>query len=258
MDALIDMHSHLDFADSSQNIASDAEKIGISTICSTVTPASFVSAKSAFFGFPSIRISLGLHPWWIGDGRIGQADVNRFESLIEKSPYIGEIGLDFGVRHKGSLEHQITILDRLLSDIDNSRIPHLITLHCVKSTNVVLDKLEEHGVFKDNDIIFHWFSGHEDDLARACSMGAHFSIGMKMLATKSGRRFAQAIPISSLLLESDDPPHEGTIWSADIWKHELEGALRDISELRNMDEEDLRSIMMLNSSKLLETYDVVL
>ena len=77
---------------------------------------------------------------------------------------------------------------------------------------------------------------------------------MKMLATRSGRRFARAIPDSMLLLESDLPAHEGAAFSAELWRHELDGALRDMADIRSVDNNILSDIVFSNSSGLLSKY----
>lgn len=254
MDRYIDMHSHLDFADRYTEIAKDARTMGISSICSTVTPSSFIAARSALSDIGSMHVSLGLHPWWVGDGRVSEVDINRFENLLSETRFIGEIGLDLHVRHEGSLKRQLDVLERALLAIEDAHHGFLITLHCVKSAGLVLDKLEEHDIFRNNDILFHWFSGTEDDLARACSKGCFFSVGMKMLATRSGRRFACAIPEEQLLLESDLPTHEGAPWSAELWRENLDGALENLSDMRSLEPNVLSDILFSNSSGLISKY----
>ncbi len=254
MRQIIDMHSHLDFANDYRRIAEQTLENGIKTICSTTTPSSFVSTRRSLEGINSVDVSLGIHPWWIGDGLTSEVDIDRFCRLVDETPFIGEIGLDFGVRHEGSMERQLDAFARILDAISNKRTRNLITLHCVRSAGIVIDRLEELGLFDRNDIIFHWFSGTPDEFARACSKGSFFSVGMKMLATKAGRRYAKAIPSSLLLLESDSPAHEGTSWSIEIWRSELQGALRTMAELRDVDEEALASKIEENSLALLEGY----
>ncbi len=254
MDRYIDMHSHLDFADDYIDIAKQAQKTNITSLCSTVVPSSFVSARAALKETPSMHVSLGLHPWWVGDMRVSEVDIDRFESLLCETRFVGEIGLDLHVSHVGSLKRQLDVLDRILSAIAQGGSSRLITLHCVKSAGLVIDKLEQHDIFKNNDVLFHWFSGTEDDFARACSKGCYFSVGMKMLATRSGRRFARAIPDSMLLLESDLPAHEGAAFSAELWRHELDGALRDMADIRSVDNNILSDIVFSNSSGLLSKY----
>lgn len=254
MPTTYDMHSHLDFASGYRDIAKAAQGNGLATICSTVVPSSFVSASNALADFDDIHVSLGMHPWWIAEGRVRTADRERFRSLLVETRFIGEIGLDFGIRHKDSIEQQIEAFDQVLCDIGDSSESYLITIHSVKSASVVLDKLEEHGIFDGNDVIFHWFSGTDDDLGRACAHGCRFSVGMKMLATRSGERFARAIPDGQLLIESDAPAAEGSEWSYDLWMHDIDGALRSLAELRGVGREDIESIVNGNSKALLDAY----
>ena len=57
MDRYIDMHSHLDFADDYIDIAKQAQKTNITSLCSTVVPSSFVSARAALKETPCMSHS---------------------------------------------------------------------------------------------------------------------------------------------------------------------------------------------------------
>lgn len=254
MNTIIDMHSHLDFAHGYIELANTADQAGIAALCSTTTPASFVSAQAALERFPHLFTSLGLHPWWIANAKISQVDFDRFDCLADTTGFIGEVGLDLGIRHKDSIETQIDALDRIFERLSRSTQSHLITIHAVKSADIVLDKLDAYALFENNKILFHWFSGTERDFGRACAAGCFFSVGMKMLATKAGRRYAEAIPDELLLLESDCPQHEGSTWTTEMWRHELDAALTTIADLREERPAPLNERILARSNELLTSF----
>ena len=96
----------------------------------------------------------------------------RFAKLLPKERYIGEVGLDFSARFAESEPLQIQAFDRLCDTlVQRSLAGRVISIHAVRSAGTVLDILESHGLLIPNPdfpvIIFHWFSGTSDELARA-------------------------------------------------------------------------------------------
>ena len=249
--ALYDMHCHLDFADNDKQVAADSQGYGIKALCDTVVPSSFVSASEQLKPWDNIAVALGMHPWWIAQGRVSTADVLHFESLMGTTPFIGEIGLDFHGKYSDSRDHQLEILCRILEGLKASEERKVVFLHSVKATTETLDLLERYGTLDQHTCAFHWFSGSHDEFGRALSLGCSFSVGMRMLATDKGREFAQAIPLERLMIETDSPAHEGMMWSADAWHQELANTVSDLAELRQMKKDELERALEANSSALL-------
>lgn len=252
MQELFDMHSHLDFANCYASIAEEAETLGIQAICSTVIPSSFVSAREKLAGTPAMRVSLGMHPWWLASGRVSEADIASFGNLVQQTQLIGEIGLDFNSRFKNSIERQVAAFDRLLKYIAESDGGKLITIHAVKSVTAVLDALERYNIFNGNAVMFHWFSGTQDEFGRTLAAGCYFSVGMRMMASERGRTYAQAIPDEMLLIESDSPPREGEDYSADTWHQELGNTVVSLAKLRETDTYHMNLKVLENSLTLVE------
>ncbi len=251
---LYDMHCHLDFADNSKEVASDAAG-RIATVDSTVLPSNYVLARGKFEGFPDVRVALGIHPWWVADGRVGEVDIARFENLAAASPYIGEIGLDFHRGRKDSKPRQMEVFSRELQAIDDAGGGKLVFLHAVKCHDDIFKMLDLHGTAERNDCVFHWFQGSAESFERAVAAGCYFSVGMRMLKTASGREFIRAIPDDRLLVETDNPPHPGTPWSADAWAREIEDTIRGIAEMRGTTFELMSDVVSANSSLLLQRHD---
>ncbi len=252
LDTLLDMHCHLDFADDCERIVAESEPLNIRALSSTVVPSSYVSDRSRFAGTAHIDLSLGLHPWWVAEGRIGEAEIASFENLLPDTPFIGEVGLDFLKRYRDQQEKQIAVFDRILKDIKAAGDGRLITIHAVKSATTVLDMLEENDMFENNIIMFHWFAGTHEEFGRALAKGCSFSVGMKMMATEAGRDYAGAIPDEQLLIETDLPSHEGSEWDAGTWRVELKNTLVSLAELRGCTWEQLAHLTYTNGSALLE------
>ena len=276
------MHCHVSFADDPRALAYATGAEGIEALSATVLPAEYRTARDELASCPHIHVALGLHPWWVADGNATEEDLRLFERLAPTAPLIGEIGLDFA-RERGedaARRRQSEALERALiaccADSENDakdrrdtpdlqtrpkanrkppRAPHrtrkTITLHAVRSAGTVLDLLVRTGAAAQHACIFHWFSGTSDELHRAIEIGCSFSVGPRMLATKRGRAYAQAIPAARLLLETDEPPHQGVPFAADTWKTQLENTLAQLADLRRTDTEQLRAQIAANSCILL-------
>ena len=68
--------------------------------------------------------------------------------------------------------------------------------------------MERRDATRDHDYILHWFSGTSDELTRARRLGCYFSLNA-CWKRNEGRAYARAVSADRLLLETDEPPHEG-------------------------------------------------
>lgn len=202
--ALADMHCHLDFSSDMAALAQLAQVHSVAAFSNTVTPEGYLAASKALAGFPNVRVGVGLHPWWVADGRCGAEQVELACQLIQETRFVGEVGLDFAPRREGTFETQLAAFERIV-DACCAQGGKVISIHAVRSATAVLDVLERHGATRDNACILHWFSGSSQELARARKLGCHFSVNPHMLATKRGRAYVRQIPLERLLLETDLP-----------------------------------------------------
>lgn len=256
MEKLFDMHCHLDFTDDAKQIAASTAG-SIVAVDATVVPSSYVSAQERFSRFPDVHVGLGMHPWWIADGRVGEADIDRFCNLAPGVRIIGEIGLDFYGKRKVTRTHQLDVFARLLEAVHDAGGGRLVFLHAVKSYDDTFDLLERYDALKENLCVFHWFSGTPDDFARALALGAFFSVGMRMMATDAGALFAKSIPDDRILAETDSPPSEGVAWSAGAWDQELRNTIASLAEARGVSFDSMSATLAANSMRLLRESDAI-
>ena len=163
---------------------------------------------------------------------------------------MGEVGLDFGLKHVATRGAQVAAFDRIAAACA-AEGGKVLSIHAVRSAGTVLDVLERYGVLVGSACILHWFSGTSDELQRAAKLGCFFSVGPHMLASKRGRAYAQAIPRDRLLLETDEPPEAGPVVPAGEFARLLEGALDEIARLRREDPEALAERIAHTSRDLL-------
>ena len=244
-----DMHCHLDFAPDARAAASSAAALGIGALSVTVTPAGYGRAARELASFSNVRVGLGLHPWWIADGMCGEDDVAAFERLAPDERFIGEVGLDFGGVRVAAREAQLAAFDRVAAACSGGG--KVLSIHAVKAAGEALDVLERRGALAGNACIFHWFSGTSDELQRAVRAGCFFSINPRMLASKRGRAYAQAVPAERLLLETDAPSQPGERYDAPAEAARLAAMLEALADLRRTPRDDLAARIARTGRELL-------
>ncbi len=246
---LYDMHCHLDFAANGAVLAPEAADAGIRAFSTTVDPRDYEAARHRFAEVPAVHVGLGLHPWWLADGRCGKDELQLFADLVEGARFIGEVGLDFAPRREGTFEYQRSVLAGLMRSCAGGG--RLFSFHSVRAASALLDVLEDTGVLSGSVAILHWFSGTSEELARAVRLGCRFSVGSRMLATKRGRSYARSMPLERLMLESDLPNEPGEPLELDRWRADLEGALGELADLRAMEPRAMADQLARNSEAAL-------
>ena len=229
--ALADMHCHLDFSSDMAALARLAQRRGVTAFSNTVTPEGFLAARGALADFPNVAVGVGLHPWWVADGRCGAEQVELACELVRESRFVGEVGLDFAPRREDTFASQADAFERVITACCEGG-GKVVSIHAVRSATAALDILERHGAARKNACILHWFSGTSQELARARALGCHFSINPAMLATKRGRAYVRQIPPDHLLLETDLPEEDTQAAQAGPeWIEALETAAQDLRDV---------------------------
>lgn len=238
-------------------VADETAAIGLGVFDCGVDPRDFAAAKKRASRYPNIIAGVGLHPWWLADGRCGPAEVNLLCKVAAQERYIGEVGLDFSARFAGSEPLQIQALNRLCDTLVQYPLTgRVISIHAVRSAGAVLDVLESHGLLIPNPdspaIIFHWFSGTSDELVRARNVGCYFSVNERMLASKRGREYARQIPLGRLLLETDAPAEANTETSAQSLIKSLTRTSMRIASLKNCSAKHIESAVLANAHSVFD------
>lgn len=254
---LFDAHCHLDLMAHPDAVADEATALGLILFDCGVDPHDFARAKKRACGRSNIFAGIGLHPWWLADGRCGNAEINLLCEVAAQERLIGEVGLDFSARFAGSEPLQVQAFDRLCDTLVQYPLAgRVISIHVVRSTGTVLDVLGSHELLAPSPdspaIIFHWFSGTSNEFVRARNAGCYFSVNERMLATKRGREYARQIPLDRLLLETDAPAEPQADASARQLITSLKSASLHIAELKNCAEESVESTVLGNSHSIFD------
>lgn len=247
---LFDMHCHLDFGEDPQALAADLQRIGIGCLSATVTPDAYLGAANVLAPYDNVRVGLGLHPWWVAEGAASRSMTDAFCQLVGEVHVVAEVGLDFGSQHVGMHEAQLAAFEQIARACAEDG-GHVLSVHAVKSADIVLDILTETGALSANECIFHWFSGTSDELVRAARAGSYFSANPHMLETKRGRAYAQAIPADRLLLETDEPASPGAPFDALSVERTLKHMISQLASLRRCAYDELEETIARTSETLL-------
>lgn len=252
-----DSHCHLDLTLSPDAAASESAALGLGLFDCGVDPRDFSAANERARRHPGIIAGIGLHPWWLADGRCGAAEVNLLCELASRERFIGEIGLDFSSRFAGTEGVQMQAFERLCQALSQHPLAgRVLSIHAVRAAGATLDILESSGLLKNDPnsptIIFHWFSGTSDELVRARDAGCYFSVNERMLASKRGREYARQIPLDRLLLETDAPAEPNTETSAQSLIRSLTRTSMRIASLKNCDAKRIESVVLANAHSVFD------
>ena len=205
----------------------------------------------------SIKLAVGLHPWWISaDERHLAAVLRAFDGALPETQYVGEVGLDFSKRRTATRDAQLRAFRHIANACakDGGKV---LSIHCVKAYDDVLSILDSSGCFASCTCIFHWFSGSFQQLEQAADAGCFFSVGARMLETKKGSEYAKAVPLRKLLLETDAPAaidpeqeHPSVLYSYDQMRLQLVETLRRLARIRGIGESELAAIVQQNACEV--------
>lgn len=250
-----DAHCHLDLMADPNAAAHEAATMGLGLFDCGVDPRDFAGARERSGNNSHVIAGVGLHPWWIADGRCGAAEVDLLCELSAQERHVGEVGLDFSPRFAGTEGIQAQAFERLCQMLSRHPLPgRVLSIHAVRAVGAILDTLESHGLLEDITgspaIIFHWFSGTSNEFVRARSAGCYFSVNERMLATKRGREYARQIPLDRLLLETDAPAEPGAETSARQLIDSLIRTSEIIATLKDCSAESVKSVVLENSHSI--------
>jgi TatD DNase family protein len=220
---LIDFHCHLDLYPDPAAIVAECTKRHLFVLSVTTVPSAFVGTETFAVGNERIHTALGLHPE-VAVAR--RQEMALFEKMIGRTQYVGEVGLDGSGDHRATLDVQAEILSHILS-LCSDNGGRIISLHSRGAIPRLLNLMESY--LYAGELVLHWFNGSAKQVAHAAEMGAWFSVGPTMLASKRGREAVSHMPRDRILTESDGPFSQIDGASTNPWQAWL--AVANLSEL---------------------------
>lgn len=194
---MIDAHCHIDQYPNPIAIVNECEAAGIITIGVTNLPSHFELGYPHLSSCKKVRLALGLHPLHAEQHR---NEFPTFVKNLDKTSYIGEVGLDFSREGIATKSIQIESFGKILTLIKNKS--KLLTIHSRNAERTVLDMLVKENI---TNAIFHWYSGPLQLIDEIAEHGFYFSINPAMIKSKKGQQIIARIPRENLLTETDGP-----------------------------------------------------
>jgi len=196
---LIDAHAHLDKYDDELTTAlKQIKEQQVFTIAVAMDPPSYKRSRQIKEECELVLATFGIHP------RRAPEYANRLRELsplIEQSPAIGEIGLDFHwVEDSSQYPAQLKVLEYFLAAAREQK--KMVNLHTKGAERKILELLERYDIRR---AIVHWYSGPLDILRAMVQFGAYFTIGVEVLYSDAIKTIAKEIPDHLLLTETDNP-----------------------------------------------------
>lgn len=195
---LVDAHCHVDLFRDPSAIARVVTERRIHTIAVTNVPSVFEYTELLARKSRYLHASVGLHPELIPTHG---HEIGIMWPLLERTRFVGEIGLDYSTTDANTRLHQRTIFTQILEKcaVKGDKI---ITVHSRRSATDVIDIVGNH---YPGRIIMHWFSGSVRELQKGLDYGLYFSVNPAMLNSQNGRAIIECIPKYRILTESDGP-----------------------------------------------------
>ena len=197
----VDFHCHLDNYPDFELLAAAVERERVYTLAVTTTPSSWDISEEVCSRTKYIRAALGLHPHF---AESHFSEMRLFESILSKTRYVGEIGIDGGPVAYRSIDLQTQVFNRILS-LCSEHEGKILSIHSFRAVRRVLDGLEQNFRFDRGTAVLHWFTGTPSEARRAVEMGCYFSINERMSSSLNGKRILQALPLERILTETDGP-----------------------------------------------------
>lgn len=195
---LHDTHFHLDLSEDPKQTVQDIELARIYTIAVTNLPELFDHTLNLTRNSKYIRAALGFHPELAS---MHKQQFVTFQSKLNLSRYVGEIGLDNFNKTSTDYSDQKKIFEKAVQ-LSHEAGNKILTVHSRRSENDVISTIGDNFCGK---VILHWYSGSLKELEKAVSYGFYFSINYAMCKSDNGRRIIDHIPLDRLLIETDGP-----------------------------------------------------
>ena len=176
------------------------------------------------------------------------ARLKDLSPLIDESPSIGEIGLDFHWEKDASTHPgQKKVLKYFFAAAREQN--KFVNLHTKGGEKEILRLLERYQIQR---AIIHWYSGPLDILREMIQFGAYFTVGVEVLFSDHIKAIVREIPDRSLLTETDNPGGLKWLGGAMGMPKDLTKVIAALAQLRNSTTAAITRTVHANFARLIE------
>jgi TatD DNase family protein len=243
---LVDAHAHLDkYGGDLGSALAETREHQVFTVAVAMDVPSYECSRQIGEQCDLVLPTFGVHPRRAPQYADSLSELSR---LIEESPAIGEIGLDFHwVEDSSQYPAQIKVLEYFLAAAREQK--KIVNLHTKGAERKILELLEQYDIQR---AIVHWYSGPLDILRALAQFGAYFTIGVEVLYSDAIKAIAKEIPDQLLLTETDNPG--GLKWLNGVLglPSDLHRVVEAVAKLRNMPAELVVRMIQKNFLHLID------
>jgi TatD DNase family protein len=197
MSTYVDAHCHVDRYRDPRAVLKASHDAGVVTVAVTEMPSAFQKQALLLRRTPGLRLALGIHPLRAHEAT--SMELGLFRRLIDRTPYIGEVGLDFSRDVIGTRDQQLRVFETILAHPRTTE--KVLSVHSRRAEAECIDRLAS----ANATAILHWYSGPLRLIDRAVTEGLFFSVNPAMLRSKNGQRILDRIPRHRVITETDGP-----------------------------------------------------
>jgi TatD DNase family protein len=250
---LIDTHCHLDarkFAESPAELVEKAAKVGVrQIIVPSVARQNFSAVQKICAENKACFPALGIHPLFTATAEQADLMVLREQITTQRPLALGEIGLDFFVENFDAARQEYYFFEqlKLAREFD---LPLL--LHSRRALDNCLKYLRRYPV---RGGIAHAFNGSRQQADELIKLGFKLGFGGAMTYPRANhlRELASALPLSSLVLETDAPdmPPNFVLKGEPNKPEYLPKIAQVLAELRGLTLAEIASVTSQNAREVL-------
>ena len=194
---IIDTHCHFDMMPNPEQYLKQQEVKKNISIGMTNLPSHFLLGYEHVRQYKFSRLAFGFNPLYASKNK---SELRLFSQCLDKTSYIGEIGLDFSNEGLKTKNDQVFVLEEVLQLL--SKKNKIVSVHSRRAEKVLFEMLITYGI---KNVIFHWYSGPLSLIPKIVEHGYYFSVNEKMTKTNSGIEIIKRIPRNLILTETDAP-----------------------------------------------------
>jgi TatD DNase family protein len=247
MSLYVDAHCHIDRFESPSAVIASVVRAGVVTIAVTDVPSGFQILATQLRDNRLVRVALGFHP--LSSVRDARYELALFDRLLDRTDYVGEIGLDYSAAGRHTMNRQREIFEHILSQPQvRGKVLSVHSRQAEVDTIALLVTAEAHAVL-------HWYSGPRGQIDHALAAGLYFSVNPSMLRSQNGRSILKALPRDRVVTETDGPYAQ--IRGRPAEPQDVPEIITDLARLWEMTRDETRDLVFANMTRLYQDAQAV-
>lgn len=243
----VEAHTHLDHYDAARltQVIAEIEQYHILTFAVAVDVPSYHRQQEIAQQSELIVPCFGIHPWRAADYADRLAEL---QPLIEATPMIGEIGLDFHwVEDTETYPKQRQVFEFFLQQAAVQ--DKVVNLHTKGAEAEIAAMLARYQIKRP---LVHWYSGPLDVFYQLVELDCYFTVGVELPHSPLIQQLAREILLNRLLTETDGP--SGLEWlTGEIgMPHHIPELVGQIATLRQIKPAAVAEAIWNNAQRLLD------